>query len=148
MDVIKYLETDHEKVLSLLTKLYKTSTSSLTRREELFSTTKEELYLHEQVEQQILYPALKKKSKATILEAIQEHHFVNLLLADIENTPFDHENFKPKIMVLFENVKHHIKEERSQLFPLTRKHYNKADREKMMEQMEQIKADLKSAEEE
>ena len=143
MDVIKYLENDHTKVLDLLTKLKKVSASAVTRRQKQFELIKIELYLHEQVEQQILYPALKTKDKNDILEAYQEHHVVNLILADIQSVPFNDESWQAKINVLTENLKHHIKEERSKLFPLTKKHYDKPSREEMVLQMEVIKKNLK-----
>ncbi len=143
MDVIKYLENDHTKVLDLLAKLQKLSTSAVTRRQKQFEFIKIELYLHEQVEQQILYPALKAKDKDDILEAYQEHHVVNLILADIESVPFDDESWQAKITVLTENLKHHIKEERSKLFPLTKKHFDKPSREEMMLQMQTVKKNIK-----
>lgn len=143
MDVIKYLENDHAKVLELLTKIQKISSSGVARRQKQFELVKLEIYLHEQVEHQILYPALQKKAKDEILEAYEEHHVVNLILEDIESVPFDDESWQAKITVLTENIKHHVKEERSNLFPLTRKLFDKSAREEMMLEMENIKKNLK-----
>lgn len=144
MDVIKYLESDHAKVLDLLTKIQKISSSAVARRQKQFELVKLEIYLHEQVEHQILYPALQKKAKDEILEAYEEHHVVNLILEDIESVPFDDESWQAKITVLTENIKHHVKEERSNLFPLTRKLFDKSAREEMMLEMENIKKNLKN----
>lgn len=143
MDVVNYLEKDHTTVLSLLEKLHKTSSAAVMSRKKQFFVIKQELFLHEQAEQKVLYPALKKKDKTDVLEAYQEHHLINLLLADIETISFSHETFTPKITVLIENLKHHIKEERSTLFPLTKKLFDKTTRIKMANEMEAIKNGLK-----
>lgn len=145
MDVINYLEQDHETVLKLLAKLQRTSNSAEASRKKQFAVIKQELYLHEQVEQQILYPALKKKDKADVLEAYEEHNLVNLLLEDIEKISFSDERFVPKIIVLTECLKHHIKEERSILFPLTKKLFDKNVRVEMAREMEAIKNHLKES---
>ncbi len=141
MDVLKYLEEDHKKVVELLTQLQKSTAATV--REKKFLIVKQELYFHEQVEQKILYPSLQKQGKSDVLEAYQEHHVVNLLLKDIEGISFDDKMWQAKITVLLENVKHHIKEERTKLFPLTRKLFDKATREEMTEKMEMIKKLLK-----
>ncbi len=141
MDLVQYLEADHKKVVELLTQLQKTT--ALKMREKKFSIVKQELYLHEQVEQKILYPSLQKQGKSDILEAYQEHHVVNLLIKDIESVPFDDKMWQAKVTVLLENVKHHIKEEKAKLFPLAKKLFDKASREKMTAEMEVIKKTLK-----
>jgi hemerythrin superfamily protein len=145
MDVINYLEKDHKTVLSLLAKLKKTTSSAIKSRQNQFKVIKQELYLHEQVEQKVLYPALKKKDKDHILEAYQEHHLVNMILADIESIPFNNESWKAKVVVLIECLTHHIKEERNELFPLTKKVFNKEQREDMTIAMETIKKELKAS---
>lgn len=141
MDVLKYLEEDHKKVVELLTQLQKSTAKNV--REKKFLMVKQELYLHEQVEQKILYPSLQKQGKSDVLEAYQEHHVVNLLLKDIESVSFDDKMWQAKITVLLENIKHHVKEEKTKLFPLTRKLFDKAAREEMTEKMEMIKKVLK-----
>lgn len=87
MDVFKYLEDDHKKVIELLAQLQKSNAATV--REKKFLMLKQELYMHEQVEQKILYPSLQKQGKSDVLEAYQEHHVVNLLLKDIESASFE-----------------------------------------------------------
>lgn len=145
MDVIRYLDNDHATVLKLLKSMLNTSSSAVKSREKKFVALKKELYLHEQVEQKVLYPALKKKDKKDILEATQEHHLVNLLLSDIESISFKDEIWIAKITVLQECLNHHIKEERSKLFPLTRKMFDMQARKAMTSEMEELKQQLKKS---
>ena len=50
-------------------------------------------------------------------EALEEHHVVHLLIAELKKmTPRD-DRFDAKFTVLGESVKHHIKEEESEMLP-------------------------------
>jgi iron-sulfur cluster repair protein YtfE (RIC family) len=54
-------------------------------------------------------------------EAVQEHLSVKRLIVDLmELSPAD-EEFDAKLSVMKEQVEHHVKEEREQLFPKVRK---------------------------
>ena len=55
-------------------------------RQELFAKVKQELTVHEAIEEEIFYPALKEhpKTKEIALEAYEEHHVVDTVMAEIE----------------------------------------------------------------
>ena len=55
-----------------------------------------------------------------MLEALEEHHLVKLTLAELETMDPSHERYGAKVTVLIENVRHHVKEEESELFPSVR----------------------------
>ena len=59
MDAIAMLKADHDKVKRLLTELESTTERGVKTREELFATIKGELTVHEVIEEEIFYPALK-----------------------------------------------------------------------------------------
>ena len=59
MDAITMLKTDHDKVKQLLTELETTTERGVKTRQELFATIKGELTIHEVIEEEIFYPALK-----------------------------------------------------------------------------------------
>ena len=50
-------------------------------------------------------------------EALEEHHVVHLLIAELKKMTAGDERFDAKFTVLAENVKHHIKEEEGEMFP-------------------------------
>ena len=57
-------------------------------REELFTKIKRELTVHETIEEEIFYPALKEhpKAKELVLEAYEEHHVVDMVMAEIDGS--------------------------------------------------------------
>ena len=59
-------------------------------------------------------------AESDVLEAIEEHHVVKVLLRELEDLDAAHERFDAKVTVLMENVRHHVKEEEQELFPEVR----------------------------
>lgn len=86
------------------------------------------LTVHAQIEEELLYPAAKEalqeedEEQADLVnEAEVEHASVKELIAKIEGMTPDDESFKATVKVLSEYIKHHVKEEESELFPALRK---------------------------
>jgi hypothetical protein len=50
-------------------------------------------------------------------EAIEEHHVAHLLIGELKSMSPSDDRYDAKFKVLAESVKHHIKEEESQVFP-------------------------------
>src|SRR5215212_8716469 len=128
MDALTLLKTDHDKVKKLLTELESTTERGLKRREELYTTIRKELTVHEIVEEEIFYPTLKEHPKATdiVLEGYEEHHVVDLLMGELDATPFDDEQWAPKAKVMKENIEHHIEEEEGEMFEKARQIFEKS----------------------
>jgi hemerythrin superfamily protein len=63
MNAISLLEEDHRKMKKLLSELESTTERGVKTREELFATVKEELTVHETIEEEIFYPALKEHTQ-------------------------------------------------------------------------------------
>ena len=75
MDALAMLKADHDKVKGLLKDLEATTERGVKTRQDLFATIKGELTVHEIIEEEIFYPALKShpKAKDIVLEAYEEH---------------------------------------------------------------------------
>jgi hemerythrin-like domain-containing protein len=118
MNAISLLEEDHRKMKKLLSELESTTERGVKTREELFATVKEELTVHETIEEEIFYPALKEhpKTKEITLEAYEEHHVVDMVMAEIEGVPYDDERLVANIKVMKENIEKHIEEEEKEMF--------------------------------
>jgi hemerythrin superfamily protein len=82
MDAIQLLIEDHRKVKKLLDELESTTERGIKTRTELFAKIKQELTVHEIIEEEIFYPELKAhpKAKDIVLEGYEEHHVVDLLM--------------------------------------------------------------------
>lgn len=140
MEATKLLKQDHNKVKKILEELLETTARAKVKRRELLETLKQELQIHEKVEEKLFYPKLKKgDSKEEIIEAYEEHHVVDVLLAEIENTEFNDESWKAKVTVLQENLLHHIKEEENEIFPKAHKKLGEKALNKMGEEIKAMK---------
>jgi hypothetical protein len=141
MDAIALLKQDHEEVKKIMEKLDKTTERGVKTREELFTKLKSEMTIHETIEEEIFYPALKEhpKAKELVLEGYEEHHVVDLIMGEISQTPYEDETWGAKFSVMKENVEHHIEEEEGEMFKQARQVFSKSELEELGTQMEQRK---------
>jgi hemerythrin-like domain-containing protein len=54
-------------------------------------------------------------------EAFEEHHVVDLVLAELPKVDPEDERFQAKMTVLSELVEHHVEEEEEEMFPMAEK---------------------------
>ena len=127
MDAMSLLKEDHQKVKKMLAELESTTERGVKTREELFTKVKQELVIHEAIEEEIFYPALKQhpKTKEITLEAYEEHHVVNKVMAEIEGVSYDDEKWGAKFKVMKENLEHHIEEEEGEMFKQAKQVFDK-----------------------
>jgi hemerythrin-like domain-containing protein len=122
MNALELLEDDHKKVKGLLKELGSTTERAVKTRKELFAKLRSELEVHEAIEEEIFYPALKEhpKAKDLVLEAYEEHNVVDMVMGEIEGVDYSDETWGAKFTVLKENLEHHIEEEESEMFDQAR----------------------------
>jgi hemerythrin-like domain-containing protein len=144
MNAISMLEEDHRKMKKLLSELESTTERGVKTREELFATVKDELTVHETIEEEIFYPALREhpKTKEIALEAYEEHHVVDMVMAEIESVPYDDEKWGAKFKVMKENIEHHIEEEENEMFTQARQVFDETELEDLGERMKVRKDQL------
>ena len=138
MDALTLLKHDHDEVKQLFKRIEE---AEGTRARELWQEISFKLSLHEDMEETLFYPPLKKEeaAKDLILESYQEHHVLDVLIKEINALKPPDETWQPKIKVLQENTEHHIEEEEGELFPKVRKIWNTDKRAEVGRQMQQMK---------
>jgi hemerythrin-like domain-containing protein len=138
MDAITMLKNDHDKVKGLLEQLGRTTERGVKTRQDLFATIKSELTVHEIIEEEIFYPALKEhpKAKDIVLEAYEEHNVVDTIMGEMEQTPFDDETWGAKAKVMTENIEHHIEEEEGEMFKQARQVFDRDELQELGARME------------
>lgn len=116
-DATALLRADHKRVSDLFAEYEKAR--SPVRKMALVTKICTELSVHAQVEEEIFYPAVKAalKDKELVPEAIIEQATMKALISQVEGVTPDGEMFDAKIKVLSEYVKHHVKEEHTEMFP-------------------------------
>ncbi|MDQ6825916.1 MAG: hemerythrin domain-containing protein [Candidatus Eremiobacteraeota bacterium] len=145
MDAIGLLKKDHAKVKALFKEVEGLSDRAGNARQKLFGQIDQELELHAQVEEQVFYPAFKKKAskdsekKDEVLEAYEEHALVKHLLGELKTLEPRDETYKAKLSVLMELVLHHVKEEESEMFKMARELFKPTELETLGRQLEEAK---------
>jgi hemerythrin-like domain-containing protein len=141
MDAITLLTEDHDALKKLLAEIKETTDRAEKTRGELFSRIKMELTVHEVIEEEIFYPALKEhpKAKEIVLEGYEEHHVVDEIMGELEGLDPTDEAFGPKAKVMAENIEHHIEEEEGEMFKQARQVFDADELAELGERMAQRK---------
>jgi len=109
-DAIALLKADHRKVEDLFEQFEKTSGEG--RKQKIALEICLELTVHAQIEEEIFYPACEGKIEEDLLkEAYVEHDGAKVLIAEIEAGGPDDDFYDAKVLVLSEQIEHHVEEE-------------------------------------
>lgn len=144
MNSLTLLRKDHREVKDLLKKA---SDADTAQKQKLFEQIKSELQIHEAIEEEIFYPALKEhsKTKELALEAYEEHHVVDQVISELDALSPEDETWEAKFSVMEENLKHHINEEEREMFEQAQKVFSDDELEQLGEQMLRRKEQLGGA---
>ena len=140
MNALELLKDDHDQVKAAMAELGETESAE--DRETLFTDLRRDLEVHEVIEEEIFYPALREhpRAKDIVLEGYEEHHVVDVLLGELSALPFDDEAWGAKAKVMIENVEHHIEEEEGEMFEQARAVFDAAELDGLGERMATRKA--------
>ncbi|MCX8517602.1 MAG: hemerythrin domain-containing protein [Rhodoferax sp.] len=119
-NAITLLKADHQAVTQLFEEYEKTH--SVIKKKALVAQVCTALSVHAQIEEEIFYPAVKTalKDKKLVPEAAVEHAGVKSLMVQLEGMEPDGEMYDAKVKVLSEYVRHHVKEEQNEMFPMVK----------------------------
>lgn len=123
MDAITLLRNDHKTVELLFRQFEKAGSRAHVEKRKIVDQIIEALSIHASIEEQVFYPVARgtvPDTEGIALESLEEHHVVKWLLAELTDLDPAHERFDAKVKVLIENVRHHVKEEESEFFPMVR----------------------------
>ena len=100
------------------------------------------LEVHARIEEEIFYPAARDviENRELVAQAIVEHASAKQLIADIEAMEAGDELHEAKVKVLTEQIRHHVEEEETELFPEVRE--TGLDLEALGQQLAKRKAEL------
>ncbi|SEQ96303.1 Hemerythrin HHE cation binding domain-containing protein [Solimonas aquatica] len=124
-DAIAMLIADHKKVKDIFKQFEKLNDQkgSEQHKAELALQAGQELKIHMQIEEEIFYPAVRKAlhDEDMIDEAVVEHAGARKLIEEIESMQPSEALYDAKVIVLGEQIEHHVKEEEAEMFPKVRK---------------------------
>ncbi len=127
---------------TLFKKFEHTGTGAHKTRRRLVDRMIDELSVHAFIEEQVIYPAARREiaaAKDDVLEALEEHHLVKWQLQELIDLDPTDERLAAKVIVLTEHVRHHVKEEERELFPLLRSGFGQTRLLELGTELEQAK---------
>ena len=141
MDAISLLKEDHRRFKKMLEEGDETTERAVKTRKELLRKLVADLKIHERMEEEIFYPALKpfEKTNEIVLEGYEEHHVADLIVSELEKTDVSDERWAAKFSVLKENLEHHIEEEEGEMFKKARTVLKEAELVAIGEQMKALR---------
>ena len=145
MNALTLLKDDHDRVKKMLADGEETTERAEVGRTELFAKLKEEMLIHERIEEEIFYPALKQhpKAKDIVLEGFEEHHVVDEIMGELEATDVTDDTWGAKFKVMKENIEHHIEEEEGEMFKQARQVFDADELAELGERMARRKEEAR-----
>jgi hemerythrin-like domain-containing protein len=147
---IAMLDDDHKAVDKLFKRYEKAGEGAAAEKRELLREICSALTVHAQIEEELFYPelraALDEEDVEMLDEATVEHASLKDLIAQLEDAEPGDDLVDARVKVLSEYVKHHVEEERNEIFPEAKKAKG-LDLDDLAERMAARKAELEGAEE-
>jgi hemerythrin superfamily protein len=129
MDAITLLKNDHRRVEKLFASFERTGKRAKKTRRRIVDRMAADLSMHTTLEEQFFYPLVRQAvpdADSVILEGLEEHHVVKLLLKELAKASPGDEQFAPKVTVLIQAVRQHVQREERDVFPAMRKSVGRA----------------------
>lgn len=122
-DALAMLKADHDKVKKMFKEFEKLNSDETEEKAQLVKQACAELKIHTQLENEIVYPAVREAIDDDDLmdEALVEHEAAEELISQLEQMQPGDEMYDAKFTVLGEYVNHHIAEEQKEMFPAAKK---------------------------
>ena len=144
-DALELLKQDHREVEMLFKEFEKLEQDGEGAVEQVIATACTELKIHDKIETEVFYPAIREQAQNEevedlLNEAEVEHTSVRNLIQTIEGMGASDEKRNAHFTVLMEYVKHHVKEEEKEMFPKLRK--LDIDFKQLGQQLKQRKTEL------
>lgn len=144
-DAIALLKGDHKKVRALLATLEKTDSAA--RRTKLLAQIAMAKTAHARVEEEIFYPAFKRRAEESeqlemYFESLEEHELAETMLKKTLATNPSGEMFAARAKVLKDLIMHHAKEEEGQMFKAARELFDRDELRSLGEQIQRRKREL------
>src|SRR3954470_17928135 len=141
------IQTSPAKANELFAKLAETSGNAVKTRERVFAELKEELELQMRLEEQHLFPVLRKRkeTKDLVADALNDNKETRKALTELERTPKESNEFASKVAELRKAFQQHVRDERKELLPAVLKALDDEEAEAIVEKIEGAKAEVEEA---
>jgi stress response protein YsnF len=141
------IQTSPTRANELFTRLVDTSENAVKTREKLFAELKDELELLASLEEQHLFPVLRKHKdlKELVREALDDNKVTRKLLKELDHTAKDSEEFALRVAELKRVFQQHVRDEKKELLPAILEALSDEEAEAVVERIEAEKAEIEEA---
>ncbi|UVF22391.1 DUF2382 domain-containing protein (plasmid) [Microvirga terrae] len=141
------LQNGPAKANELFAKLVDTSDGAVKTRERLFAELKAELDLLARLEEEHLFPVLRKHkaTKGLVSEALADNKQTRILLDELEATPKDSEEFAIKVAELRKIHQQSVRDGKNELLPAVLEALSDEEAQAIVEKIEAEKAEIEEA---
>ena len=135
MDAVELIEQDHRRIERMLDRFLETE-SEMTQ-EDLTQEIRTGLTIHLEIEERVLYPAIRHFARKQVNQAVKKDAEVRGILMDLLDADLNEQTLEERFKQLMEDVRNHIEEQEAQggLLELTRRHL---DADTLVEMAKQI----------
>lgn len=142
MNAIELLDTQHRDVDELFAQL-ESGSGTPKVRQKLFDDLADMLAIHASIEELHFYPAVKAaKTEENIEHSLDEHLDIKRKLSVCMATSVASDKFLARLRALKQEVQHHVKDEREELFPKVRRIFDDDQLEALGQEMTSTMAEL------
>ena len=141
------IQTSPARANELFAKLVDTSENAVKTREKLFAELKEELELLASLEEQHLFPVLRKHKdlKDLVREALNDNKATRKLLTELDHTPKESEEFATRVTELRRVFQQHVRDDKKEFLPAVLKALSDEEADAVVERIEAGKAEIEEA---
>ena len=138
MNLRTLILTGPKKVNELFAKLSETSDGAVKTREKLFVEIKAELELYTKLEEQHLFPILRRnpETKELAAEANKDNRHMRAKLAELEALPKNDESFPEKLKELQKAFRQHARDDKREFLPAVERALSEEQVQDVAEKME------------
>lgn len=139
-DAFKLLTKDHRKVSSLFRTFKGLGSTDFESKKSIISDVTKELSMHASIEEQILYPQVRKVLGDQLADhSLDEHLDVKKLLYQLENMAPQDNQYDSIVEKLESSVEEHVREEENEIFAKLRAEMGESEIEEMFDKLESAK---------
>jgi len=147
MNLRTLMQVGPAKANELFARLAETSDGAVKTREKLFAELKGELELHTSLEEQHLFPVLRRnaETKELVADAVRDNRELRAKLAELEALPKNDPAFSEQIKELQKTFRQHARDDKRELLPAVQRALSEEQVQGVAEKMEAGLAEAEQA---
>jgi hemerythrin superfamily protein len=145
MLIFKRLLDEHEEIRELIDAYG--AAESVAERRERFDAVYVETMAHHRSEEKALFSKTKEMEeyREDSLESLEEHHVIDVILGEMQETAVEDDRFEAKFKVFHEFLEDHFEEEEEEQFPRMEQGISTSDQQAWAEEYEEQEEKIKSS---